>query len=102
MGLAGYLAEAGVSVVAYDPAAMEEARKRLGEKVRFAASAAECCRQADVVVIAVGWSEFGKLGAEAFKKEGRRSTVIDCWRVLGGRDVGANVMVLGVGRGRKD
>src|ERR1700693_5832423 len=49
--LAKYLASIGFKVVVYDPAAMENAKRQLGNAVTYATSAAECARQADVLVI---------------------------------------------------
>ncbi len=80
VGLAQELLRAGARVVVYDPAAMENARRTLKGNVTFAASAAECAGQADVVAITTAWAEFKKLRAEDWKATG--SVVLDCWRVL--------------------
>lgn len=81
--LAQVLAAEGVKVVAYDPAAMENAKQALKEAVGFTASAEECVRQSDVAIIVTPWEEFKKLSG--MKDLGRRNpprVLIDCWRML--------------------
>jgi UDPglucose 6-dehydrogenase len=52
------LRSAGASVVAYDPEAMGEARKVLGEGVDYAARAMEAATGADALVLVTEWNEF--------------------------------------------
>jgi len=80
--LAKYLASIGFQVVVYDPAAMENAKRQIGSAVTYAASAAECARQADVLVITTAWAEFKKLTPADLKSGERRPVIIDCWRIL--------------------
>ena len=77
--LAKRLQAAGVSVVVYDPAAMENARRELMPGTSFANSTADCARQADVLAITTPWQEFRSLGADDFRPGG---AVVDCWRIL--------------------
>jgi UDPglucose 6-dehydrogenase len=49
--LAEYLLGMGRAVIVYDPLAMDEARKMLGDSVKYAESAAECIRQVNVIVV---------------------------------------------------
>jgi UDPglucose 6-dehydrogenase len=80
LDLAQRLLKRGVRVIAFDPAAMDNARPRLasGDMV-FAASARDCARQADVLAIMTPWSEFHELRAADMK---RGSVLIDCWRLF--------------------
>jgi UDPglucose 6-dehydrogenase len=82
VAVARWLRERGVPVMVYDPVAMTAARARLDGEVRFAASAAECARAADVVVITTPWDEFRGLRPEDLRRDRGRATVIDCWRIL--------------------
>jgi UDPglucose 6-dehydrogenase len=82
LDLAKHLASTGLKVVVYDPAAMENARRQLSGAVTYAASAAECARQADVLVITTAWPEFKKLTPADLKSGERRPAIIDCWRIL--------------------
>ncbi|HKJ80224.1 MAG TPA: UDP-glucose/GDP-mannose dehydrogenase family protein [Prolixibacteraceae bacterium] len=52
------LLDAGASVVAYDPVAMEEARRILGNKIKFAKDEYETCIDADALVLVTEWPEF--------------------------------------------
>jgi UDPglucose 6-dehydrogenase len=82
LGIAQELLAHGVSVIAYDPAAMENARPLLRGNVSFAGSAAECVRKSDVIAITTPWPEFRSLSSEDLKAGNHRPVVVDCWRVL--------------------
>ncbi len=81
-GSARSLLAAGVKVVVYDPAAMENAKRSSVAPLRMPRSAPECARQADVLVITTPWPEFKKLTPGGLKSGERRPAIIDCWRVL--------------------
>ena len=99
VGLALRLRAAGVPVIVYDPAALSAARRVLGPGVAYAASAAACARQAEVLVITVAWREFAGLSPDDLRRPNRRPMVIDCWRLLNRRELEsvANIIVLGMG-----
>jgi len=82
LDLARFLAAAGFKVVVYDPAAMENAKRQLGNAVTYAPSAADCARQADVLVITTAWPEFKRLTPANLKAGERRPAIVDCWRLL--------------------
>lgn len=52
------LIEAGAEVVAYDPVAMNEARRILGNKIGYAKDEYEACIDADALVLVTEWPEF--------------------------------------------
>jgi len=52
------LVAAGAEVVAYDPEAMENVQKLVGDKIKFAGDAYEAIEGADALVIATEWSQF--------------------------------------------
>lgn len=52
------LLEAGATVVAYDPVAMDEAKRILKDKVTFANDEYEACIDADALVLVTEWPEF--------------------------------------------
>jgi len=56
--LISQLLEAGCTVKAYDPAAMEEARLRLGDKIGLGADIYDTVRDADVLFHVTEWKEF--------------------------------------------
>ena len=49
---------AGAKVVAHDPAAMEEAKRRLDSRIRYASTNYEALNGADALVIVTDWNEF--------------------------------------------
>lgn len=52
------LLEAGAHVVAYDPVAMEEGKRILGDKIEFAKDEYDACVDADALVLVTEWPEF--------------------------------------------
>ena len=52
------LLAAGAKVAAYDPEAMENVKKVLGDKIKFGESQYDVLEDADALVIATEWSEF--------------------------------------------
>jgi UDPglucose 6-dehydrogenase len=52
------LLESGASVTAYDPVAMKEAYRILGDKITFAKDQYEACIDADALVLVTEWPEF--------------------------------------------
>ncbi len=52
------LLEAGARVRAFDPEAMEEARKRYGERIEFGGSNYEAAEGADALLVLTEWNEF--------------------------------------------
>ena len=73
------LLEAGAIVTAYDPAAMENARKVLpeSEKLRFAADVYEAATDADAVLIMADWKEFATIDLVRLNQAVRFPIVID-------------------------
>ena len=52
------LLQAGCTVKAYDPVAMDEARRRLGDKIEYAADMYDALASADVLFLVTEWQEF--------------------------------------------
>lgn len=52
------LLAAGAEVIAYDPEAMHEARRILGDRVKFANRPLEAVAGADALILATEWNEF--------------------------------------------
>jgi UDPglucose 6-dehydrogenase len=95
--LAQALLAGQVPVLIYDPCAMESARAVLSGPVQFTASAGECVRQADVVVICTPCKEFKAIRNQDLTRTHGQLTVIDCWRLLDRSQVSAvcNYLALG-------
>jgi UDPglucose 6-dehydrogenase len=80
--LAAHLLAAGFPVVAYDPAAMNNARGVLNGRIEYAVSMEECAGQVSVLVIATPWKQFRALRPEHLRPSDPRPVVIDWWRIL--------------------
>ncbi|MEM2257388.1 MAG: UDP-glucose/GDP-mannose dehydrogenase family protein [Candidatus Caldarchaeum sp.] len=75
------LQEKGCNIKAYDPAAMENAKKILGDSVIYASSAEDCLRGSDFCIVVTEWGEFRRLGPDVFRKLMRNPVVIDGRRI---------------------
>jgi UDPglucose 6-dehydrogenase len=71
------LAEAGAHVRAYDPVAMDNARRTLPAGVEYCPSSYEAAEGADAVVIVTEWNEFKLLNLERLRQVMRRPLVFD-------------------------
>ena len=80
--IAKILSGKGFQVLAYDPRAMENAKKVLGNKVIFADSLKECLENSDLILIAIPWEEFKNINPAYLKRKGSQPIIIDCWRIL--------------------
>ena len=98
VALARLLGEAGYEVRVYDPVATEAALHALGGLAQGSSSVADLLAQSDVAVIATPWAEFAELPTEALEREGRRTVVIDCWRLLPEEADGGPVEIVRLGR----
>jgi UDPglucose 6-dehydrogenase len=70
------LVAAGVSIRAFDPAAMENT-KAVFPQLHYAKDAYDCAAGADFVVLATEWNEFRALDLEELARAARSKTMID-------------------------
>ncbi|MGQ0713292.1 MAG: UDP-glucose dehydrogenase family protein [Gemmatimonadaceae bacterium] len=75
--LVDQLLDAGANVVAHDPVAMPEARRRLGDRVRFADTNYAALEGADALVIVTDWNEYRHPDLARIKSMLKRPIVID-------------------------
>jgi UDPglucose 6-dehydrogenase len=71
------LLEAGATVVAHDPVAMPEAKRRLGDRVGYADSNYDALDGADALVVVTDWNQFRHPDFERIKTSLARPIVID-------------------------
>ncbi|MDE6482366.1 MAG: UDP-glucose/GDP-mannose dehydrogenase family protein, partial [Rikenellaceae bacterium] len=81
------LIEAGAEVVVYDPIAMDECRRRVGDKVRYAADMYDAALDADAVLLVTEWKQFRLPSWAVVKKTMRTPVVIDGRNIYDGRDL---------------
>jgi len=79
--LARLLAAKGLDVLVYDALALENARRELGDAVRYAASMEECVKHAGLLVVTTPDKEFARLHTEHSPLRPGQ-TVFDAWRLL--------------------
>ncbi len=73
--------EKNAEITVYDPKAMEEARKILGNTVHFTNSIEECIEGADACIIVTEWDEFKPLKPEFFLKHMKNPLIIDSRKI---------------------
>lgn len=76
--LSRWLTQEGRRVIGWDPAAMGEFRKELGDTIAYADSGDDCLKRSDVVVVTLPLPELPALDWSLAKA----ATVVDCWRCL--------------------
>ena len=65
------------TVTAFDPAAMNNVKKLLGNKIKFAADEYEALKGADVLIIATEWSVFRTPDFKLIKKNMKKPVIFD-------------------------
>jgi UDPglucose 6-dehydrogenase len=93
------LLEAGYSVRAYDPMAMDNAKRILGGRIAFAPSAVEAIRNSDLVAIMTPWDAFKGIKPDQLAGSEGRRLVLDAWRILTDPAFGEVAEVIQLGRG---
>ena len=73
----GQLLEAGCRVRVFDPAAMDECRRRLGDKVEYAKDMYDAVLDADAMLLLTEWKQFRLPSWGVMKKTMRHALVID-------------------------
>ncbi len=71
------LKEAGAEVRVYDPVAMDECRRRLGDKVIYAADMYEAAIDADALLLVTEWKQFRMPSFPVLAKTMARPLIID-------------------------
>jgi UDPglucose 6-dehydrogenase len=77
--LIGELVARGAQVVAYDPVAVEEAKRIFGTegRIAFAASPMEAVRGADALIVVTEWKEFRSPDFDALKRQLKSPLIFD-------------------------
>lgn len=82
LALATRLLEERYPVTAYDPQALAAAQALLGDRFTPAPDAEACAASCDALVITTPWPEFRSLSPAALGRNGTRTLIVDCWRIL--------------------
>jgi UDPglucose 6-dehydrogenase len=71
------LLDAGASVAAHDPQALEQARRELGDRIAYVADPYEALQDADALAIMTEWLAFRNPDFEIMKSRLRRGVIVD-------------------------
>jgi UDPglucose 6-dehydrogenase len=71
------LLEAGAHVIAYDPVAMDEARKKLGDIIEYASDQYDALVDADALLLVTEWNDFRTLNYKVLGKLMKNKLVFD-------------------------
>ena len=71
------LIERGASVTAFDPEAVDEAKRRIGDSITYADSALAALEGADALILVTEWSEFRHVDPEEVKKQLKEPVLFD-------------------------
>ena len=91
------LQEKNIQISAFDPVAMDEAKKLL-QNIQFAVNIEDCINQSDALVILTEWNEFRSLSPERLKKHMKGNILIDLRNALNPdnfRESGFNLTQIG-------
>lgn len=94
------LLENGANVVAYDPAAMNNAKKLLGNRIDYPSSVVECIKGADCCIVATEWDEFKQLKSHDFVQYMKTPMVVDGRRIYDPEEYSRKVKFTAIGLGQ--
>ena len=78
------------NVSVYDPKAMDNAHRLIGDSVNYAADAYEAAKNADILVILTEWEEFRHLDLPKLKEIMNKPKIVDLRNMLGADEVCKN------------
>lgn len=81
------LLEAGVKVKAYDPIAIAEAQRRIGDKIEYAKDIYDATLDTDAILLVTEWNEFRLPSWSAIKKLVKNPLVIDGRNIYNGKEL---------------
>lgn len=82
MEIVGALLKHGADITAFDPKAMDNAKKLVGDKIKYAADAFDAARGADVVAVLTEWVDFKSLDLARLKTEMKTPRIVDLRNLL--------------------
>lgn len=89
----------GAVIHAYDPAALGNAKRIFGDRIKYCETVADCLKGADCSIIITEWDEFRTLEPEDLKNRMRMPVLIDGRRVTDAEKFRDNVKYAAIGLG---
>jgi UDPglucose 6-dehydrogenase len=96
------LLEERAEVVAYDPAAIPNAKAILKDGIKYANFAIECLKDADCCILVTEWEEFKKLKPEDFIQNMRRPILLDGRRIFDPKEFSQKIKFMAIGLGMEN
>ena len=84
------LLNAGATVAAYDPAAMNEARKILGDSIQYANNEYEACDGADALMLVTEWPDFRIPDFKELSRRMKNKLIFDGRNIYDPEEMAAN------------
>lgn len=72
----------GLKIKVHDPMALKNFNKVFGKKIAYFSSINECLRDSDCCIILTEWPQFRSLSPSVFKKNMKKTNIIDARRIL--------------------
>lgn len=82
MEIVGALLKHGADITAFDPKAMDNAKKLVGDKIKYAADAYDAAKGADVVAVLTEWGDFKSLDLARLKSVMKTPRIVDLRNLL--------------------
>ncbi len=92
-----HLIQEGAQVYAYDPAAIDNAKKVLGTKIKYSSTISECLDKADGCILVTEWEEFKKISPEDFTRLMRKPFLFDGRRIFDPKEFSEKLRFRAVG-----
>ena len=84
------LLKSGCSVRAYDPVAMDECRRRIGNTITYCSDVYETLKGADTLFVVTEWSEFKIMDFKRLKAEMKQAVIFDGRNIYNADEVVSN------------
>ena len=84
-------------IIIHDPKAMENTKKIFKEKINYAKTVEDALSKSQCVIIMTQWKQYEKLNNNKFKYMTRKF-VIDCRRMLAGKQLDVDYYAVGLGK----
>ena len=99
MEIVGALLKHGADITAFDPKAADNAKKLVGDKIKYAADAYDAAKDADVVAVLTEWVDFKSLDLAQLKSVMKTPRIVDLRNLLDKEEaVKRGFSYVGIGR----
>ena len=89
MQIVGELLKHNANITAYDPQAMKNAAKLVGDKIKYASDMYEAAKDAEVLVILTEWPDFRQADMQKVRAQMKTLNIVDLRNLLNPDDMRA-------------